>query len=198
MTSKQPLDRAAESALVARCKQRSAEAFGEIVDAYQQRLFGFVRRMAGAEDVDDVVQEVFVRAYQALDRFDGRSSLSTWLFRIAYNLCIDRKRQSDRTRTEFRLDDTPPGEEPFELLDTRWNPERIVLQSELHEAVERAIRTLSDKLRAVLLLHDREDMDYEQIAGALKIPVGTVKSRLFLARAHIQREVRSYLSEDQR
>ena len=92
-----PMDAAAEEALIDRVKRHDLEAFGKIVDAYQSRIFGFVRRMLkNEEEAQDVAQEVFIRAYQALHRFDGRSSLRTWLFRIAANLCIDRSRRSDR------------------------------------------------------------------------------------------------------
>src|SRR5438132_828895 len=90
-------DSAIEIALVERCRKQDAEAFGRIVDAYQHRVYGFVKRMVSdVEEAADVSQEVFIRAYQAFARFDGRSSLRTWLFRIAYNLCVDRARRADR------------------------------------------------------------------------------------------------------
>ena len=77
-----------------RLRRRDAEAFGRVVDAYQARVFGFVRRMVPTgEDAEDVTQEVFLKAYRNLPGFDGRCSLRTWLFRIAHNLCIDRARR---------------------------------------------------------------------------------------------------------
>ncbi|MCO5295489.1 MAG: sigma-70 family RNA polymerase sigma factor [Fimbriimonadaceae bacterium] len=185
---------ATEEALVERCRRRDVEAFGKIVDAYQSRVFGFVRRMVGdGEDASDIAQEVFIRAFQSIHRFDGRSSVRTWLFRIAHNLCVDRARRSRRSPAEMRLDAFHGEEEPFEIADHRGNPEGAVLDDELALAMEQGIASLSDKLRSVLLLHDRDDLSYEQIAEVLGVPVGTVKSRLFLARAHLQAVMKAYV-----
>lgn len=188
----QLLDQATESALVERCRQQDFEAFGRLVDAYQNRLFGFVRRMVpNTDEAADVTQEAFIRAFQSFGRFDGRSSVRTWLFRIAYNLCVDRARKADRSPDQVGLVE-PEGEE-IDVVDTRWQPDRLVISDELAEVVEEGLRSMSEKLRSVLLLHDREDMAYEEIANLLDIPIGTVKSRLFLARAHLQKVLTSYL-----
>jgi RNA polymerase sigma-70 factor (ECF subfamily) len=183
-----------DEALIERCRRQDAEAFAKLVDAYQNRLFGFVRRMvADSEEAADVAQETFIRAYQGIGRFDGRSSVRTWLFRIAYNLCIDRARKTERTPQAVRIDGGHEDEDPIDVADTRWDPQTSVLDEELRVHLERGIATMSEKLRSVLLLHDREDMPYEEIAKLLSIPVGTVKSRLFLARAHLQAALRPYL-----
>jgi len=185
---------AIESSLIDRCRRRDMEAFGRLVDAYQNRVFGFVRRMINnPEEAADVTQDVFIRAFQSFDRFDGRSSLRTWLFRIAYNLCIDRARKSDRRVSEVAL--IEPGEEgeTMEVADMRWQPEQIALDDELMGVVEEGILNMSEKLRSVLLLHDKEEMAYEEIANLLDVPIGTVKSRLFLARAHLQNVLKTYL-----
>ncbi len=145
-----------------------------------------------AEEAADVTQEVFIKAYQHFNRFDGRSSVRTWLFRIAYHLCVDRARKEDRTPTRMTLSDPDEGEE-IDVADSRWQPEQLAVDSELMSIVEEGIRTMSEKLRSVLLLHDREDMAYEEIAQMLEVPVGTVKSRLFLARAHLQNVIKVYL-----
>jgi len=181
-----------ESALIERCRRQDLEAFGKLVDSYQNRVFGFVRRMIpNPDEAADVTQEVFIRAFQNFGRFDGRSSVRTWLFRIAHNLCIDRARRSHRAPVEVGLIDPAEGEE-IEVCDTRWQPDQMVLDGELMDVVERAIMSMSDKLRSVLLLHDKEDMAYEEIADMLKLPVGTVKSRLFLARSHLQNALKRY------
>lgn len=188
-------DSAAEMALVERCRRKDFDAFGKIVDAYQNRVFGFVRRMVGdVDDAADVTQEVFVRAFQAFDRFDGRSSLRTWLFRIAHNLCIDRARRLDRAPAASAIDASSEDDVAMEIPDARWDPESVILNDELMGVVESTIAAMSDKLRSVLILHDREDMAYEEIAGALDLPVGTVKSRLFLARAQLQQALIPYLT----
>jgi RNA polymerase sigma-70 factor (ECF subfamily) len=187
------MDAAAEEALIDRVKRHDLEAFGRIVDAYQARIYGFVRRMLkNEEEAQDVAQEVFIRAYQALHRFDGRSSLRTWLFRIAANLCIDRARRTERQGQSVSLTQGESGEDEMELSDSRWSPEEIILNDELVSIVEASIEAMSEKLRSVLILHDKEGLAYEEIADVLKVPVGTVKSRLFLARAHVQKSVRIY------
>ncbi len=194
LARKTPLDSATEQALVAKCRQNDGEAFGRIVDAYQNRVLGFVLRMVRhEEEALDVTQEVFVRAFQSLHRFDGRASLRTWLFRIAYNLCVDRSRKRERTPLQTTLDATGDGEDGFETPDQRWNPEVVAMGDELVAVAERAVETMSEKLRVVLLLHDKEGLGYEEIAQMVDIPVGTVKSRLFLARAHMQKWVGAYL-----
>jgi RNA polymerase sigma-70 factor, ECF subfamily len=186
-------DSASESALIDRCRKQDFEAFGKFVDLYQSRVFGFVRRMVpNSEEAADVTQEVFIKAFQNFTRFDGRSSVRTWLFRIAYHLCVDRARKQDRTPDQVALVDAEEGES-IDLPDSRWQPEQLAVDSELMSVVEAAILSMSEKLRSVLLLHDREDMQYEEIAQMLEVPVGTVKSRLFLARAHLQNVVKSYL-----
>lgn len=188
---------AAEQALVERCRRRDVEAFGKIVDAYQNRVFGFVRRMVGdGEEASDIAQEVFIRAFQSIHRFDGRSSVRTWLFRIAHNLCVDRARRARRAPAETRIDAFHGEDEPFEIADHRGSPEGAVLDDELALAIEAGIASLSEKLRSVLLLHDRDDLSYEQIAEVLQVPVGTVKSRLFLARAHLQGVMRAYTEHE--
>lgn len=189
-----PPDQSAELALVERCRQNDAEAFGKIVDAYQNRVYGFVRRMVkDADEASDITQDTFVRAFQGIHRFDGRSSIRTWLFRIAYNLCIDRARKHGRSPNESSLESAFEDEERIEVPDSRWDPENVVLGDELRAILEKSIRSMSEKLRSVLLLHDQQDMAYEDIAKVLGVPIGTVKSRLFLARAHLKNAVGAYL-----
>lgn len=185
-------DATAEAALVSACRRRDDAAFGRLIDLYQARIYGFVKRMVhDAEDAQDLTQEVFIRAYQGLDRFDGRSSLRTWLFRIATNLCIDRSR-----RLNHNLEPVSGGEEEAwdNTPDHRWDPETAALSAEMHDVVEHALAQMSDKLRMVLLLHDREDMAYEEIAATMSLPVGTVKSRLFLARESLQKTLKNYMA----
>lgn len=194
LATNRKLDLAAERALVEQCRRQDYEVFSKIVDAYQARVFGFVRRMVkNEEDALDVTQEVFIKAYRNMARFDGRCSLRTWLFRIAHNLCIDRARRAKRAPVETSLEPRQIDDEPLEFPDDRWDPERLAMSSELSTVIDRGIETMSDKLRTVLLLHDKEDLGYDEIANTIDVPVGTVKSRLFLARAHLKRHLSQYL-----
>lgn len=191
-------DHLLEASLIERCRRKDIEAFGRLVDAYQARVFGFVRRMVrNPEEAADVTQEVFIRAFQNFERFDGRSPVRTWLFRIAYNLCVDRSRRQSRAPQFVGFQAGQDSDEEIDVADTRWQPEKLVLSEELVSVVEGGIATMSEKLRSVLLLHDREDMPYEEIAQTLNVPVGTVKSRLFLARAHLQAILTEYLDGGQ-
>lgn len=188
------MERADELALIERVRRHDFEAFGKLVDAYQHRVFGFVRRFVlDRDEAADITQDVFLRAFQSFERFDGRAPLRTWLFRIAYNLCVDRARRVDRQPPETRIEASFDTDEPMEIFDGRWNPETLVLDEELHRVVDEAIGAMSDKLRSVLVLHDREDLQYDEIANVLSIPIGTVKSRLFLARAHLKDVLTTYL-----
>ena len=188
-------DPALEAAWVARTQRQDLDAFAKIVDAYHSRVLGFIRRMVrNEEEARDLTQDVFIRAFQAIQKFDGRSSLRTWLFRIAYNLCVDRARRNDRAPQWTSIENVADDEEVRDFADDRWNPEELIVNQELGLVVEEALESMSDKLRTVLLLHDKEDMAYEEISSIVGIPVGTVKSRLFLARAHLQKNVGRYLT----
>ncbi|MBC8064130.1 MAG: sigma-70 family RNA polymerase sigma factor [Chlorobia bacterium] len=197
LSSGNQTDHATELAIVDRCRKQDYEAFGKLVDAYQNRVFGFIRRMvSNPDEAADLTQDVFIRAFQSFHRFDGRCSVRTWLFRIAYNLCVDRARKNARSPSEVSLQGTTEIDETFDVPDARWQPDQIALDSEMATAIESAIATMSEKLRSVLLLHDKEDLPYEEIAQMVGVPVGTVKSRLFLARAHLQQHLRNYLQAE--
>jgi RNA polymerase sigma-70 factor (ECF subfamily) len=188
------LDAATEQALVEQCRRQNFEAFGLIVDAYQARIHGFVRRLVSSpEEAQDLTQETFIRAYQGFARFDGRSSLRTWLFRIAYNLCVDELRRRDRSAVELPLEGLNGDDAPVDVADARWDPQAVLMNDELRAAAEEGIASMSEKLRSVLLLHDREGLAYNEIADLAGIPVGTVKSRLFLARSHLKAHLLRYL-----
>jgi RNA polymerase sigma-70 factor (ECF subfamily) len=196
---RQSLSEVDEATLLDRCRRHDYEAFGKLVDAYQARIFGFVKRMVSSpEEASDVTQEVFIKAFQNIHRFDGRASMRTWLFRIAHNLCIDRARKSDRSIHEVSLEIDADSHETQDIPDHRWSPDDLLLNDELMGVVEAGIGTMSEKLRSVLLLHDKEEMSYEEIAALLTIPVGTVKSRLFLARNHLQSVISTYIEGGKR
>lgn len=192
-----------EAWLIERAQQQDESAFDQIVELYADKLYNYIVRMLGnSQDAEDVLQEVFLRAYQGLPQFDGRASLSTWLFRIATNLCIDHyRKQERRVKTvsiyRERADDSEDENEEWEFPDMQTpDPMQAVLDKELQEVVERAVQELSPKLKTILLMYDVEGLSYEEIAQALRIPMGTVKSRLHLARTEIQKKVSAYLRGD--
>ncbi len=188
----------AEASLILRCKENDEAAFNEIVERHKIKVYTYIMRMVGnSQDAEDLAQETFVRAYLSIRSFEGRASLTTWLFRIATNLCIDRARRS-HTRQMIQtasLDDVDEYGASYtdDLPDGRYEPQVRVLQDELKTELEAAIAQLPDKLRMVILLHDLEGLQYDEIAEVLHCPLGTVKSRIFNARQVLREQLSEYL-----
>jgi RNA polymerase sigma-70 factor (ECF subfamily) len=189
----------ADTALVQRAKANDRAAFNEIVLRYKDKVYNYIYRMVrNATDAEDLTQETFVRAYLSLHSFQSRASLNTWLFRIATNLCIDHSRRAKRTQG-LVTSLSPDNEEEEEGLqrdipDATFDPQRLLLNKELGEKLEKALQELPEKLRMVVLLYDVEGLSYEEIAAIAGCPLGTVKSRLFNARAVLRRKLEPYLN----
>jgi RNA polymerase sigma-70 factor (ECF subfamily) len=179
--------------LIAECLKGNTAAFGELVRRYQDRLFNTVYRMVdNAEDAQDVVQEGFLHAYQSLESFKGDSLFFTWLYRIAVNTAISFKRKK---RLLVRLDG-PSGEAVLEPLDPSdlARPGHALEQAEQEQRIHKALSRLSPEHRAVLVLKDMEGQKYEEMAEALGVPIGTIRSRLHRARLEL-REVLEQMEE---
>lgn len=189
-----------DAALIARCKGHDLTAFDEIVERYQHKIYRYVKGLVGNEtDAEDITQEVFLKALNSLHGFREESSLQTWLFRIATNLCRDTLRRLQRERgwiSLWRNADDDETESEIDLPDTRGDPERLLLQQELSKVLYSAIEHLPVAMRQVVILHDMESPSYEEIAQSLGVPVGTVKSRLFHARARLRDALARYLNEE--
>ncbi len=188
----------ADTTLIKRCQANDAAAFNEIVSRYKNKVFNFVSRMVGpGSDAEDLTQETFVRAYLNIKSFQSRASLNTWLYRIATNICIDHTRKNRKmnalTSSLLREDDEDEADVEREIPDERFNPERMLLNVELGARLNQALRALPGKLRTVVLLHDIEGLPYEEIAQIADCPLGTVKSRLFNARAALREKLQPYM-----
>ena len=180
--------------LVERCRANDDAAFSEVVARYKAKIYNYVYRMTGsADDAEDLTQEVFIRMYTSIDSFRGQSSLNTWLFRIAGNLCIDRFRRSKNRVPAYSLDE-PLGDDAQtqEVADETYAPHRLLQNAEMAEQIQTALSKLPEKLRATLLLHDIEGLPYEEIAQIAGCPLGTVKSRLFNARMQLRQHLAGY------
>jgi RNA polymerase sigma-70 factor, ECF subfamily len=176
--------------LIAACLQGRSAAFGDLVCRYQDRLYNTVFRLLdNQEDARDVVQEAFLSAYQSLRSFKGDSLFFTWLYRIAVNTAISYKRKQ---RVLPRLQSGPGG--PPEVADASDSirPEKSLEMAEDEKRVHEALMRLSLEHRAVLIMKDMEGQKYEDIAVALQVPIGTVRSRLHRARL----ELRSILLQE--
>ena len=180
-----------EAYLVRRIQAGDDEAFERLVEHCGPRVYALVYRMIDhRDDAQDLVQEVFLRVYQALPRFREESSFSTWLYRIVVNLCHDElKRRSRRPRTisEIELAGDAVPTSLLEQMTTGETPEDLCLRHERQQQLERMIVQLPEMYRMVVLLHDIQGLRYDEIAGVLKTNVGVVKSRLNRAH-HMLRE----------
>lgn len=187
----------ADTALVLRAQANDRAAFNEIVLRYKGKVYNYICRMVpNGLDAEDLTQETFVRAYLSIRSFQSRASLNTWLFRIATNLCIDysRKQKTHIQPTSLSQEDGDEGENPQkEIPDNAFDPQRLLLNKELGRYLDEALRKLPEKLRSVILLYDIEGLSYEEIATIVACPLGTVKSRIFNARAALRENLSPYL-----
>ena len=173
------------------------EAFGSLIAKYQDRLFNAILRICGdREEAADLCQEAFVRVLQRLATFRGQSQFYTWLFRIAMNLTISRRRRNSRVRFTSLSNDPELGDGQMAqavagLSRGPADPARQVSDGEVHRRVLEAMDALDDEYRVAIVLRDIEDMDYDQIAAVLAVPVGTVKSRLHRARCMLREKLSS-------
>ncbi len=180
-----------EMELVGRAREGDPDAFTALVVRYQDRIYTLAYRMVGnAEDAADVAQDTFLAAWEGLSRFRGESALYTWLYRIAVNKALGRRRGSSTVRT-FSSDVDPS---PLEFaVDRSLAPEELAQTRERSVLVQEAIAALESELKAVVVLKDVEGMEYEEIAEILSIPLGTVKSRLHRARLSLRQSLQRLL-----
>ncbi len=169
-----------ELLLISRARGGDRDAFGELVEQYRDNVYRLAYRMCGnAYDADEAAQEAFVAAWRALPNFRGDAKFSTWLYRLTTNAAIDVMRREKRHQT---LGDG----EMMELADDADSPQETVERTEQQEAVQKALTTLGEEYREVLLLRYMEELDYAEIAEVLQLPSGTVKSRINRAKAALK------------
>jgi len=170
-------------ALVDRTLTGDTRAFEELVLRYQDRLYNAVVHTVGcADEARDIVQEAFFSAFRKLASFQRTASFYTWLFRIAFNASISHRRRRRPALTVDALKD----EHDREPVDHREPPESRMERAERVLQVQTALGKLSEEHRAILVLREMEQMDYEAIAETLELPVGTVRSRLHRARSQLK------------
>jgi len=176
--------------LVLRAQAGEAAAFGELVDRYQKAVYGIVSRMVHTrEDADDLVQDVFVSAYQAIGSFRRDAKFSTWLHAIAVNTTLKRLKKMKRQST-VSMDDPATGLASMIRAENNPSPAESLRENEQNKAVRRAVESLPDKQRIVVVMHYFEQYSCEEIAAALKCSVGTVWSRLHYACKKLHAELR--------
>lgn len=185
-----------EGVLVKRSRQGDLAAYDELVRRYQDRIYSTIYHMtANHEDANDLAQEAFIKAYQALKSFKGGSSFYTWVYRIAVNKTINFLKQR-KNRSHLSLDDLDLNAEhdpDLVALISEKTPRREINLNELQEKLNIAMQKLSESHRLVVTLHDVQGLSHEQIAEIMDCNIGTVRSRLFYARQQLQAYLTDYL-----
>lgn len=170
--------------------QDEIAAFDDLVERYGRHVYNIAYRLTGREaDAKDLAQEAFIRVFRAFRRVDPEAHLESWLYRIVTNLYIDSLRRRPKARIEsldVPVTTAQGGAMPREVTDPVPGPEATVLDAQMDAVVQRALLDLNPDLRMVVVLSDVEGYAYEEIGAMLKIPVGTVKSRLHRARKTLQ------------
>ena len=185
-----------ELALVARAREGDLAAYDDLVRRYQERIYATVYHMtSNHEDANDLAQEAFIKAFQALKSFKGGSSFYTWVYRIAVNKTINFLKQR-KNRTQMSLDDIDFHAEhdpDLVALISDKTPRRDLNLTELQEKLNVAMQKLSEPHRLVVTLHDIQGLSHEEIAKIMGCNIGTVRSRLFYARQQLQGYLSDYL-----
>ena len=179
--------------LVRRCIAGDAVAWEEIVRTYNRRIYNICYRFAGSgDDAEDLTQEVFIKMYRTLTTYDHtKGAFATWVTTITRNLLVDRFRKGKQQRLTDSIDATSEHEDAVplseQIQDQSAAPDARVRSREVGETVHAALGKLSPELREAVILRDLQDMDYREIAAVLKVPEGTVKSRINRGRAELAR-----------
>ncbi|MGO8764306.1 MAG: sigma-70 family RNA polymerase sigma factor [Limisphaerales bacterium] len=185
-----------ESALVAQARRGDLAAYDELIKRYQERIYATIYHMtSNHEDANDLAQESFLKAYQALKTFKGGSSFYTWLYRIAVNKTINFLKQR-KNRQHLSLNDLDFNAEhdpDLVALISDKTPRRDAALTELQEKLNEALLKLSEPHRLVVVLHDVQGLSHEEIAKVMECNIGTVRSRLFYARQQLQAMLADYL-----
>jgi RNA polymerase sigma-70 factor, ECF subfamily len=176
------------------------DAFEALVRHFQNRIFGTASRMLNnREDAAEVAQEVFLKLYKSIGQFEGRSRFSTWLFTMTVNMCRNRRRTLARRSVEKQILDIPQyddeGASPRDVEDPSAGPREIAGHHDIRALVDKGLQTLPDEYREAVVLRDLQYMTYDDIAAALEISIGTVKSRIARGRALLKTQLTKVLKE---
>jgi len=184
--------RAEDSAIIAEALKGDNRAYQKLMDKYHDAIFNFIYRMVrDREQVEDLTQEAFIKAFASLRSFNEEYAFSTWLYKIATNNCIDYIRK--RKLQMFSIDkpiESKDSDFTFELPDDTYEPDRELITDQRAGMLNEAIDQLPDKYRTVIRLRHVEERSYEEISKQLKLPIGTVKAHIFRARELLYKQLK--------
>jgi RNA polymerase sigma-70 factor (ECF subfamily) len=189
-------DREVDLLLVERVREGDKRAFGLLVEKYRRKVIRLLSRMVrNADDLEDIAQETFIKAYRALPQFRGDAAFYTWLYRIAINTAKNHLVMRGKTMRTVSDQAMNEEDEPDERLMAQdiSTPETELLSKQVAIAVNEAVDALPDELRQAITLREIEGMSYEEIAEYMNCPIGTVRSRIFRAREAIASKLRPIL-----
>lgn len=187
-----------DQTLVERLKAGDQVAYAELVEQHAGQVYRLALRMMGNEaDAEDVLQETFLSAFKAIDRFEERSSLSTWLYRIANNAALMRlrRKEPDQVSIDEPIERDDGDLMPRQFFDFCCLPEEDLMRDEAREEMQRAIEELSPTLRGVFVMRDIEGLSTQETADALNLSVSAVKSRLMRARLKLRERLSVYFAQ---
>ena len=178
--------------LVEKALQGNQSAYNALMEKYRNALMRHVQRMVRQQgEVDDLVQECFIKAFSALNSYSTDYAFSTWLYKIATNHTIDFLRKKKlSTMSIDRPIQTKDGEVEYELPDVSYRPDRHIVEDERRELIQEAISQLPKKYNRVIVMRHQQEKSYEEIARELNLPLGTVKAHIFRARALLYKYLR--------
>lgn len=181
------MTREQEAAIVRKVLGGDANAFETLVLEYEKNVYNIALRMTGnSEDAADMTQEAFIKAYNSLQSFRGDSKFSVWLYRIVSNVCLDFLRSKNRRPTvSLSVEDDDGEDTQLDVADESQSPELLLDRKLTRESVRRGLDSLPPDYRQILLLREIQGLRYDEIAQALGLEVGTVKSRIFRARKRL-------------
>ena len=176
-----------EKELVARCREGEDDAWRELVDRFGSKVYAIAYHFTlKREDAEELSQEIFLKIFENLHRYDGGFPLVAWILSVSRNLCIDRYRRRKREKSfRFVSDDAVTA-----LLKSEDDPSSMALKKERTQLLFSALAEIPEDLAEILVLRDLNGLAYDEIGKALELPDGTVKSRLFRARAEVARKIR--------
>jgi RNA polymerase sigma-70 factor (ECF subfamily) len=189
-------EQATDEELVAAVLEGERERFGELVERYQGRLVNYLfRLLRNADDAHDLTQEVLVKVYQVLDRYDSQYKFSTWLFRIAQNAAIDQIRRRRLKLVSLRQDDPEGDGRDWDLPSGERGPYGELRNRERGDAIQEAIEALPWEYRELILMRHYGELPYDEIARLKQMPLGTVKNKLFRGRQMLKERLQGFLSD---
>lgn len=188
--------RMTEKELLKRSREGHVSSFEELISAHQQKVYNIALRMlANEQDAFDASQEVFIKVYKNLDKFQENSSFSTWLYRITTNTCLDMLRKNKDKKNDISIDSQiafEDGEASFQLEDKSADLEEEILKKERQQALYDAIEQLNEEHKKMIVLRDLQGMSYQEIAAITGTNIGTVKSKINRARISLKNSLLKY------